>query len=101
MEAFTGPTSVATAQLTCEMDLTDPYKADCLSYLLRECSLTLKSCTDVSCLRGFPPLSLTFIMPASRGERGWMGQGLDGTEWLYVSSCNDRNISFSRFRKIK
>ena len=36
-----------------------------------------------------------------RGERGWMGQGLDGTEWLYVSSCNDRNISFSRFRKIK
>ena len=68
MEAFTGPTSVATAQLTCEMDLTDPYKADCLSYLLRECSLTLKSCTDVSCLRGFPPLSLTFIMPVSTLE---------------------------------
>jgi hypothetical protein len=29
----------------------------------------------------------------NRGERGWMGQGLGGTEGFYVSSCNDRKIS--------
>ena len=30
----------------------------------------------------------------SRGERGWMGQGLDGTEGFYIRSCNDRKKSF-------
>ena len=29
----------------------------------------------------------------SRGERGWMGQGMGGTERFCVSSCNDRKNS--------
>ena len=88
-------------RIICTENSSSPVKCS-IAKARTECALN----TDHE--RGVTPVLVTVLIVVSnrryksittrpnasvRGERGWMGQGLGGTQRFCVSSCNDRKYS--------